>query len=271
MAVYRPIQISYWQDSYVLKLTPEQKFFYIYLMTNSKTFQCGIYELPLGIISIETGYNEESIKKLIHKFILDKKIKYDFENEIIYLINWIRYNQINNVNIFKCVINELKSCKNKKFVQEFMQNLNSLNTNNDYNLQIQATMKGLFKKSKGLPSIKTETESESKTEEETETEEGFRDKYKHIPFIDLFLDNLQTPEFVETWTEWINYRKSIKHSIVESTAKMQLKKLAEHQKDAIEIINKSISNGWQGLFYDLSKNGKQTASKMGQSLQNFDD
>ena len=44
MAVYRHIHIEYWQDGFVLDLTPEEKYFYIYLMTNSKTSQCGIYE-----------------------------------------------------------------------------------------------------------------------------------------------------------------------------------------------------------------------------------
>ena len=50
MAVYRHIHINYWQDGFVLDLTPEEKYFYIYLMTNSKTSQCGIYELHRRII-----------------------------------------------------------------------------------------------------------------------------------------------------------------------------------------------------------------------------
>ena len=31
MAVYRHIHIDYWQDGFVLDLTPEEKNFYIYL------------------------------------------------------------------------------------------------------------------------------------------------------------------------------------------------------------------------------------------------
>ena len=54
MAVYRHIHINYWQDGFVLDLTPEEKYFYIYLMTNSKTSQCGIYELHRRIIETET-------------------------------------------------------------------------------------------------------------------------------------------------------------------------------------------------------------------------
>ncbi|MDX1806780.1 MAG: DNA replication protein DnaD, partial [Paenisporosarcina sp.] len=45
MSKYRSVQVSFWQDAFVLDLTPEEKYFYIYLMTNSKANQIGIYEL----------------------------------------------------------------------------------------------------------------------------------------------------------------------------------------------------------------------------------
>ena len=45
-------------------------------MTNSKTSQCGIYELPKRIIETETGYNRETVDKLLNRFVEYKKIKY---------------------------------------------------------------------------------------------------------------------------------------------------------------------------------------------------
>jgi hypothetical protein len=118
MAVYRQIQITYWQDKFVLKLTPEEKFFYIYLLTNSKTKQCGIYELPLEIIQVETGYNRETVIKLIQKFIDYNKIKYDWENEEVFLLNWIKHNPITNINVKKCVIKELQDVHNRNMIPD---------------------------------------------------------------------------------------------------------------------------------------------------------
>ena len=63
MSIYRHVHINYWQDAFILDLTPEEKYFYVYLLTNSKTKQCGIYELPMRIIETETGYNRENIDK----------------------------------------------------------------------------------------------------------------------------------------------------------------------------------------------------------------
>ena len=78
MSIYRHVHINFWQDAFILDLTPEEKYFYIYLMTNSKTSQCGIYELPKRIIETETGYNRETVNKLLNRFI--KFISYKYLN-----------------------------------------------------------------------------------------------------------------------------------------------------------------------------------------------
>ena len=120
MAVYRHIHIDYWQDGFVLDLTPEEKYFYIYLMTNSKTSQCGIYELPKRIIETETGYNRETVDKLLNRFIDYKKIVYCEETREIFLMNWIRHNKIVSPKVKKCVYQELKKIKSMDMVNLFL-------------------------------------------------------------------------------------------------------------------------------------------------------
>ena len=114
MAIYRPIHISFWQDNFVLELTPEEKYFYLYLMTNSKTKQSGAYELPIKIITLETGYNSDTIKKLIDRFTQKMKIVYDEKTSEILLINWMKYNPVNNRNIYLCVKKEISEIKSEK-------------------------------------------------------------------------------------------------------------------------------------------------------------
>ncbi|MCS4454582.1 hypothetical protein JTT00_05850 [Clostridium botulinum] len=74
MAKYRQLHTQFWSDGFVLDLTPEEKYFYLYLMSNTKTSQCGVYELPLRVIEMETGYNRETVIKLIKRFIDYKKL-----------------------------------------------------------------------------------------------------------------------------------------------------------------------------------------------------
>lgn len=119
MATYRQIQTSFWQDGFIMELTPEEKYFYFYLMTNQKTTQCGIFELPRLIIEAETGYNGETVDKLIKRFVDYGKILYCKETKEIMIVNWIKYNFINSKNTMLCINKELKKVKSKNFVNRF--------------------------------------------------------------------------------------------------------------------------------------------------------
>ncbi|WP_459502387.1 DnaD domain-containing protein [Bacillus sp. C1] len=121
MGVYRSVQVNFWQDEFVLDLTPEERYFYMYLLTCSKTRQCGIYPLPLRLAEMKTGYNRETVEKLLKRFIAYGKILYDAKTKELYVLNWLRYNPVTNTNIEKCVLRELKTVKNKEFVHMFLQ------------------------------------------------------------------------------------------------------------------------------------------------------
>ena len=103
MAIYRAVQVSFWQDEFVIELTPEEKFFYVYLMTNSKTTQCGIFYHSKKFIEVETGYNRDTIDKLIERFISYGKVLYSPSTKEIMLVNWIKYNFINSKNTIACI------------------------------------------------------------------------------------------------------------------------------------------------------------------------
>ena len=50
MGKHRFVNVEFWQDAFCFRPHPEEKYFY-YIMTNSKTSQCGIYELPYRLLS----------------------------------------------------------------------------------------------------------------------------------------------------------------------------------------------------------------------------
>jgi len=117
MAKYRQLYTEFWSDSFVLELTPEEKYFYLYLMTNTKTTQCGVYEISKRTIETDCGYNRETVEKLIKRFCDYKKILYSDDTKELMIINWIKYNVPNSQNVIKCVQNELLKVKNNEFVK----------------------------------------------------------------------------------------------------------------------------------------------------------
>ena len=71
MAIYRNVQLSFWTDNKVEdEFTPEDKYFYLYLLTNPQTNICGCYEVSYNQTTRQTGYKRATIEKLIER--LDK-------------------------------------------------------------------------------------------------------------------------------------------------------------------------------------------------------
>jgi len=119
MPVFRKIQISFWQDPFILELPFEEKAFYLYLLTNSKTKQCGIYEISVKVIELETGLNREKIEQMLDKFIDTEKIKYDNETKEIMILNWLKHNSNTSPTVQTCITKELKSVKSKSLLNTF--------------------------------------------------------------------------------------------------------------------------------------------------------
>lgn len=176
MAVYRPVQVSYWQDAFVLDLTPEEKYFYLYLMTNSKTSQSGIYELPLRVIEMDTGYNRETVEKLLGRFAEYGKINYNKKTKEIMLLNWLKFNAITNMNIEKCVLKEIQNIKDEDFLIDFYENCLEIEKQQDFKIPrikeyFQARFEWLIRGFEDPMKEKEETKTETKEKEETKTKE----------------------------------------------------------------------------------------------------
>jgi len=126
MAVYRQVHVSFWQDPFILNLTPEEKYFYLYLMTNSKTSQCGIYEISKKVMMFETGYNLETVEKLLNRFIEYGKVAYDEETGEIFLLNWPKYNWNKSDRVLRCIAKELEQVKSNRLLEAYNKTMDSL-------------------------------------------------------------------------------------------------------------------------------------------------
>lgn len=92
MEVFTKVERGYWQDEFILELTPEQKFFYLYLMTNNKVNTLGAYVFPLTMSTVELGYNKETVLKLLDHFAQVGKVIWDETTKEVFLLNWPKRN-----------------------------------------------------------------------------------------------------------------------------------------------------------------------------------
>ena len=94
MAVYRNISLSFWTDSKVEDtFTPEDKYMYLYLLTNPHTNICGCYEVSVKQISRQTGYNDEMVERILDRLeTMHNVLRYCRNTKEVLIINWGKYN-----------------------------------------------------------------------------------------------------------------------------------------------------------------------------------
>jgi hypothetical protein len=117
MAIFRKIHTSFWSDTFIQELDNDHKLFYLYLLTNEKTKQCGIYEISKRQISFELGYSIDRVSKLLAYFVKTGKIMYSEETKEIAIKNWNKFNGSTSPLVVKCIKSELCNVKNRVLIE----------------------------------------------------------------------------------------------------------------------------------------------------------
>ena len=117
MAYYRNVSINFWTDVKIDDtFTPEDKYFYLYLITNPHTNLCGCYEISLKQMERETGYNEDTVLRLLKRMEQEHKvIRYDGQTKEILMINWSKYNWSKSEKLKSAVLKQVSKIKSKDF------------------------------------------------------------------------------------------------------------------------------------------------------------
>lgn len=87
------VRDSFWTDSYIEKLSPDEKLVFIYLLTNPLCNIAGLYEIRSKRIGFETGYDVEVIENILTRFERDGKIKRF--NDWLKIVNFVKNQSLN--------------------------------------------------------------------------------------------------------------------------------------------------------------------------------
>lgn len=104
MAKQRMINTKFWSDGFVVdNLNPLDRYLFLYLMTNEKTNISGIYQIPLTVISRETGIDKETLSVMFRT--LAPKVYYI--DDWVILTNFIKNQNYESPKIKVGIFNEL--------------------------------------------------------------------------------------------------------------------------------------------------------------------
>ncbi|MBX3045109.1 MAG: hypothetical protein KIT33_15090 [Candidatus Kapabacteria bacterium] len=84
----RSVNTDFWEDDYISDLSPLQRYFYLYLITNPKCNLIGMYEISITRMSYDTGFSKDEVRIHLERFEEDGKLV--FENGYILLRNFLK-------------------------------------------------------------------------------------------------------------------------------------------------------------------------------------
>ncbi|GAE28250.1 phage replication protein [Halalkalibacter wakoensis JCM 9140] len=119
MAKFRMIQTGFWHDPKVMEeMTPEDKFFFMYLLTNPQVTQIGIYRITKKQVAFETGFSVETVQLLFERFLNQHKlIRYNAETRELAIKNWAKHNLGRGGKpMLDCIQKELEDVKDRSLI-----------------------------------------------------------------------------------------------------------------------------------------------------------
>ena len=108
MAKLRYIKDSFWSDEWIEWLTLEEKWFFLYLLTNQYVSLTGIYPLTIRKMAFELNSSMEFVQKTLEKFQQAKKVYYIGGNVII--VNFVKNQKLGwwENKLVKWIVRELE-------------------------------------------------------------------------------------------------------------------------------------------------------------------
>jgi len=238
-----------WKKSFFRGLQGPYKLLWMYVLDDCDI--AGVWHVDMEVASLRIG-EEVTLKKALELF-GDRVTPFDhgkkwFISDFIFF----QYGDLSTTNrMHNAVIKILKS------------------NNIDFPLEPkEGASKGLTSpQGQGQGSI----QGEGKGQEQGEGQEARTEKKepKKKPELEPVIIPFETVEFRAKWEQWKHYRSEIKKPYRSAMSEQAaLKGLAKYPEPvAIEMIETSIANGWQGLFElknNTSTNGTKTATGLSQ-------
>lgn len=141
MGIKRVVDVGFWEDDKVESMTPEERYFWIYLLTSPHTKQLGIYRITKRQMAFHLGYDVETVSKLLDRFENTHGLIKFVDNEIA-IKNYLKHSILKGGKpVEDCLMADIKDVKHKSLIKWVFGNINVSETNNTVQRVIEAWQK----------------------------------------------------------------------------------------------------------------------------------
>lgn len=118
LAIYRQLHTTFWKDKRVGEWNKDQKLFFLYLLSNDYTTQCGVYEFNKRYAKFELDMTTEEINKQLDFLVSEGRIVFNEKTEELMIVNWLKYNSARSPKVAAVIDKELREVKTLEFEKE---------------------------------------------------------------------------------------------------------------------------------------------------------
>ena len=242
MAIYRNVHLSVWTDTKIDdEFTPEDKYFWLYLLTNPQTNICGCYEISFKQMVNQTGYSKDTIIRLLNRFEKEHGvIQFNSDTKEVLILHWYKYNWSDSIKVLTGVESVAKHIKCEEFKKYVFSVLESLKNKTGIEYS--------------YPIVTSVSDSDTDSVSDSDVKEKAKNKPKDL-LDELLLEINISDYLLESVKAWLDYKKERRFSYKKQGLKTLLKTISDKSNqfgdEAVStIINESITSGYQGIIFD---------------------
>lgn len=227
----RMVDTDLWNNEDIISdFTAEDKYFWLYLLTNPHNKMCGVLKNSPSLIARDMGLHKDTIVNLIYRFERIHKVIYcDKETNEIFILNWYKYNWTKSPKIVEIIKKEQNDVKSEYICELITDRISVVLGEKEDTLSI-----------------------------------GYRYPSNTIPNTNPIIEEYSFSERVkESIVKWINYKKEKRQTYKDIGLKTLLNKLLSQAKQygddyVIDSIEHSITNNYSGIFSPRKQPQNQT-------------
>lgn len=177
MSIKRVVDVHFWDDDKVLgTFSPEDKLFFLYLMTNPHTKQLGIYALPRQYIALEVGYALDVVDVLLDRFEnVYGLIRYSYRTGEVAIKNYLRHSIVKGGKpVEDLLVKEIAEVKDLGLLQYVYDSIHDARNLNDTVKKILPLLNALRNENDNDNGNGYEKENENVNDNDNENEESLQ-------------------------------------------------------------------------------------------------
>ena len=258
--VKRVVSTGFWNDDKVLNLfSPEDRYFMLYILTNPHTTQLGVYHLPIKKAALELGYSVEAVVVLLDRF--EKKygiLRYNAETSEVAIKNFLIHSIMKGGKpVLDCLEKEFNSVKDVSLVAYVFKHIDTVDSKYINTTVLEFINNHLDIKEKDLNNNDNENERYVDDSYHDSLKPAKKGKKKIVRDVYYPNDELLDKAFRDYVDMRNNINKPFSSDEAIDKSMKKLEKLSGGNNDiAIQILDESVMNSWQGLF-PLKDSGKR--------------